>query len=114
MRADNETTSVRPCSIDADIVCVGHTHIPFHLDLGRIQVLNPGSVGQPRDGDPRCAYAVIENGKVEIRRVEYDVDATLQQMRDSGIDEETLDLTERVLRSGGKVSADGKDITLEL
>ena len=101
-------------AIDADIVCVGHTHVPFHLDLGRIQVLNPGSVGQPRDGDPRCAYAVIENGNVEIRRVEYDVDATLQQMRESGIDAEALDLTERVLRSGGKVSVDGKDITLEL
>ncbi|MGV2334911.1 MAG UNVERIFIED_CONTAM: metallophosphoesterase family protein [Planctomycetaceae bacterium] len=49
--------------IDADFVCVGHTHIPMQLRLDSLQVINPGSVGQPRDGDPRAAYAIIEKGK---------------------------------------------------
>ncbi len=89
-------------TIDADFVCVGHTHVQFHLDLGRTQVINPGSVGQPRDGDPRCAYAVIDNGKVEFRRVEYDVDATLRQMRESGINGDALEMAESVLRTGGR------------
>ncbi len=89
--------------ITADYVLVGHTHIPFKLSLERTTVINPGSVGQPRDGDPRCAYAIIENGKVELRRVKYDIDATLLHMRESGIDPDTLDLAESVLRSGGRI-----------
>lgn len=95
-------------SIDADFVCVGHTHVPFHLELERTQVVNPGSVGQPRDGDPRCAYAVIEDGVVSLRRVEYDIDATLRQMIEVGVDAETVRLTEQVLRTGGQLN-DGAD-----
>jgi diadenosine tetraphosphatase ApaH/serine/threonine PP2A family protein phosphatase len=91
-------------SIEADFVCVGHSHVPFHLDLGRVQVINPGSVGQPRDGDPRCSYAVIENGRVEIRRVKYDIDATLRQMRASGVEGDVLAQAERTLRTGSALS----------
>jgi putative phosphoesterase len=91
-------------TIDADIVCVGHTHIPFHLDLGRLHVLNPGSVGQPRDGDPRCSYALIDNGTIHIRRVEYDIGATLDQMRSCGMDADTMELAETVLRTGGRIN----------
>lgn len=106
-------------SVEADFVCVGHTHIPFHLDLGRVQVINPGSVGQPRDGDPRCSYAVIENGRVQIRRQDYDIDATLRHMQQSGIAPEAVELTETVLRTGGRVTGPKKDklealFTLEL
>lgn len=91
--------------IDADFVCVGHTHLPLHLELGRRQLINPGSVGQPRDGDPRCAYVIIDNGKVHFRRVEYDVEAAVRHLRASGIDEESCELAVAVLRTGGK-SAD--------
>jgi diadenosine tetraphosphatase ApaH/serine/threonine PP2A family protein phosphatase len=111
---DAEAWLERLQAVDADFVCVGHTHVPFHLDMGRLQVVNPGSVGQPRDGDPRCAYAIIENGKVAIRRVEYDVDATLRQMKESGLGPEALELNEAILRTGGKISSDGLDFTLEL
>ncbi len=99
---DAEAWKSRLDAVDADFLCVGHTHVPFHLDLGRIQVVNPGSVGQPRDGDPRCSYAIIENGKVEIRRVVYDIDATIKHMRDSGVSGEPLELAESILRTGGK------------
>ena len=87
--------------LDADFVCVGHTHIPMHLKLDRMQVVNPGSVGQPRDGDPRAAYAVIENGRVEFRRVPYNIDRTIQQMREAGIDEDAVAIADSVLRRGG-------------
>jgi putative phosphoesterase len=99
---DPDAWRTRLESIDADWVCVGHTHVPFHLDLGHVQVVNPGSVGQPRDGDPRCAYAVIENGKIEFRRAEYDIDATLRQMRSSGVADWALEMAESVLRTGGR------------
>jgi len=99
---DADAWSARLEATDADIVCVGHTHIPFHLDLGRVQVVNPGSVGQPRDGDPRCSYAVIENGSVQFRRVDYDIDATLRQMQEAGIEADAIELAESVLRTGGR------------
>jgi putative phosphoesterase len=89
--------------IDADILCVGHSHIQFHLEFGNVQVLNPGSVGQPRDGDPRCAYAVIEDGKVQLRRVEYDIDATVAHLRQSGINGSVLEMAESALRTGGRL-----------
>lgn len=105
LTGDAATWESRLRSVDADFVCVGHTHVPFHLDLGRVQVVNPGSVGQPRDGDPRCSYAIIEDGRVELRRAEYDVEAALRQMREAGLDGEALEMAEHTLRSGGAPSA---------
>jgi len=89
--------------IDADILCVGHSHIQFHLEFNGVQVLNPGSVGQPRDGDPRCAYAVVEDGKVQLRRVTYDIDAAIAHLRKSGIDGPVLEIAESALRTGGRL-----------
>jgi putative phosphoesterase len=99
---DPEGWKSRLNGTEADIVLVGHTHIPYQLDLDSgVSVVNPGSVGQPRDGDPRCAYAVIDNGKVELRRVKYDIDATLKHLRASGVAGDALELAETTLRSGG-------------
>ncbi len=49
--------------------------------------INPGSVGQPRDQDPRAAYAVIDtdNGSIRFNRVEYDIQETQRQMREAGL-----------------------------
>ena len=90
---------------EADFVLVGHTHVPFCLELNGVKVVNPGSVGQPRDGDPRCAYAIIDDGKVHLCRVEYDIDATLRHLREAGIVGEILEIAEATLRSGGLVPA---------
>ena len=68
---DVEFWSRRLRNVDADVVCVGHTHLPYVLEVGDKLVINPGSVGLPRDGDPRASYAVIENYKVDVKRVEY-------------------------------------------
>lgn len=106
LREDKAAWEARLKGIDADFVLVGHTHIPFTMQLDGPMVVNPGSIGQPRDGDPRAAYAIIENGKVEIRRVKYDIDATLKHMLDSGVDSDTLELAEMVLRSGGQFDKD--------
>ena len=103
LAADPQAWASRVEAVDADIICVGHTHQQFLVDLGRKRVVNPGSVGQPRDGDPRCAYAIIEDGHIEFRRVEYDIQATVDQMRRSGLQPTLIELSEHVLRSGGHV-----------
>lgn len=103
--ADRSGWQAQVKGLDADIICVGHSHIQFHLEFERIQVLNPGSVGQPRDGDPRCAYAIVEDGKVHLRRVDYDIDATVEHLRKSGIAADILEMAEATLRSGGRLPA---------
>lgn len=76
---------------DADIVAMGHTHVPF-LWLGKDGIiLNPGSVGQPRDGDRRASFAIIniedDVPVVEHHRVEYDIDSAAKKILDAGLPE---------------------------
>ena len=62
----------------------GHTHLPFaRRSSGGIELVNPGSVGMPFDGDTRAAWAVIHpDGKLEHRRVAYDSDRTAAASRE--------------------------------
>jgi diadenosine tetraphosphatase ApaH/serine/threonine PP2A family protein phosphatase len=91
------------------LVLVGHSHIPIALRLSDGEalagglakggselelsegrwLLNPGSVGQPRDGDPRAAYLLIdlEARKARYRRVPYDIAATQAEIREAGLPE---------------------------
>jgi len=52
---------------------LGHTHRPFIRKIDGTLVVNPGSVGRPKDGDPRAAYAVWQNGAFSLRRIAYDI-----------------------------------------
>jgi putative phosphoesterase len=66
-------------------VIFGHTHLPFRRAVAGIELVNPGSVGLPFDGDPRAAYALVhEDGTVEHRRVAYDHAATAARLRELG------------------------------
>ncbi|HXL23605.1 MAG TPA: metallophosphoesterase family protein [Candidatus Dormibacteraeota bacterium] len=55
----------------------------LRINSGRRYLLNPGSIGQPRDGDPRAAFAIadLENNTVEFWRVQYDISAVQERMR---------------------------------
>lgn len=94
--------------VDVDFVCVGHTHVPMDLQLDGCRVLNPGSVGQPRDGDWRASYAIIEDGEVTFHRVEYDVEETIRDMQTAGVSEEIVEKASLVLKSGGNPHHAGK------
>lgn len=84
-----------------NILFVGHTHLPCELRLGATLVVNPGSVGQPKDGDPRAAYAVMENGKVSLRRVAYDIEETIRGYQQTPFSPEQVAALGMVLRTGG-------------
>jgi putative phosphoesterase len=98
---DPEFWAPRLQNVEADVICVGHTHQPYVIEVGDKLVVNPGSVGQPRDGDPRACCAVIENFKVDLRRFEYPVEDTLAAIRASALPAEAQDLLADVLRTGG-------------
>lgn len=60
----------------ADLNIFAHTHVPFHRNIDGVHFINVGSVGNPRDGDPRASCVILEiDGRVNVRilRVEYDV-----------------------------------------
>ncbi len=83
----------------------GHTHVPvvferqgrvvrtsftiFNTTLGRKCFVNTGSVGQPRDGDPRASYVIYDPTarRIELRRVEYDIAATQRKIMAAGLPE---------------------------
>jgi diadenosine tetraphosphatase ApaH/serine/threonine PP2A family protein phosphatase len=90
------------------LVLVGHSHVALKIQLqgdelnggpaaagtdlalaGSRSILNPGSVGQPRDGDPRAAYLLLDLGArtARFRRVEYDIERTQAQMAEAGLPE---------------------------
>jgi predicted phosphodiesterase len=95
-------------AVENQLVCVGHSHIPLAIwfDGETIEggvaeggteveleekrwLLNPGSVGQPRDGDPRSAWLLLDldAGRASFRRVEYPVEETQREIRDRGLPE---------------------------
>lgn len=74
-----------------DILIVGHSHFPFirKVKSGEGLVLNPGSVGQPRDGNPKASYSILRPGRreAEIVRLKYDVGTCAGKIRGSGLPE---------------------------
>ena len=74
---------------------MGHTHLPFYIDYKEKNkgiVINPGSVGQPRDKDPRASYCIIEYDEdekitVTIKRVDYDIEKVSEKIRKAGLPE---------------------------
>jgi predicted phosphodiesterase len=105
---DVEAIQAAFSSSEAPIVLIGHSHIPIvarlaeddlraahapegtegELEGGRL-LLNPGSVGQPRDGDPRAAWLLLDlgQGRAHFRRVEYPVEQTQDEIREAGLPE---------------------------
>jgi protein phosphatase len=82
---ENEKLEKLTSGLAQDYLVVGHTHKPMVLRAPNITILNPGSVGQPRDNDPRasCMAFDTESKKAEIIRLNYDIDTTCEKIRDS-------------------------------
>jgi predicted phosphodiesterase len=96
---------------DADILCFGHTHKPYHRALAETidgktrarHAINIGSVGKPKDKDPRGGYVILhinENSsvldpqsiQVEFIRFEYDIEKAARAVEDSPLPNEYADM----------------------
>jgi predicted phosphodiesterase len=79
----HDSDAERLMGVEARRVVFGHTHLQFtRTGPGGVELVNPGSVGSPLDGDRRSAYAVVEDdGSVELRRIEYDWQAVAREVR---------------------------------
>jgi len=67
----------------SDILVLGHTHIQFKKEFEEGIIINPGSVGQPRDKDPASAIAILDTDtkRVELKRTGYDIEKVIEDMR---------------------------------
>jgi len=90
-----------------DFLFLGHTHIPMELKIGKTTVINPGSVGQPKNQDPRASYVIWENGRTSFHAVEYDIERTIQAYRGLGMEAYIATRLFEVLRNGGKTPQSG-------
>ena len=72
---------------EEDALVLGHTHVQGHERFDEGVVMNPGSVGQPRDGDPRAAYAVLDLDDLTVteHRVEYDIDRVREAVAETDL-----------------------------
>jgi putative phosphoesterase len=95
--ADADAALSRLRLASREILAVGHTHRPLHLKAGDGWLLNPGSVGQPRDYDPRASYAVLDlgTGGVEHRRAGYDVAAMQARLEQQDWDANVVGILSR-------------------
>lgn len=82
--------------IDIDVLFLGHTHIPFHGERDKRIFCNPGSVGQPRDGDSRASYVLFDMKSLKpiFQRVVYDPEQTIAGIKKHDL---SMELAERLL-----------------
>ncbi|QLH83754.1 metallophosphoesterase family protein [Halosimplex pelagicum] len=82
-----EFPELRPYLDDYEGAIIGHTHIQHEATIDNRLIFNPGSVGQPRDKDPRAAYAVLDTDEptVSLHRVEYDIDSVISRVEAAGL-----------------------------
>jgi putative phosphoesterase len=74
---------------ECDIIAMGHTHFPFSFTTNKGVLFNPGSVGQPRDGDPRSSFAILEleGGAPVVQhiRTDYDITGASRKIYEAGL-----------------------------
>lgn len=84
-----------------DVVCVGHTHLAWRREVDGVHFVNTGSVGRPKDGDPRAGYVLLDvtadGVNAEFVRVEYDVERAASAILESALPRDFAEF----LRTGG-------------
>jgi protein phosphatase len=98
--ADPTSWAAEVAGLEADIVLTGHTHLPFLMNLAGRQILNPGSVGQPKHGFPMACYALWDNGRLALQSTRYPVEDTVRKVQALQVPLEIRSQLAAVLRSG--------------
>lgn len=104
---ESPTWSREAEAVDADVILVGHTHLPFVKQVGSRTIVNPGSLGQPKHGDPRGSYAVWHDGAVTLHTVPYPVERTLEKLRRLPLAADVMDDLAHLLKTGHPPSGAG-------
>lgn len=84
----------------ADVLLVGHSHVPFIRRVQDKTIVNPGSIGQPRSGDAQASYAIWDDGFLELRSLVYPVETTVAKLARLNFPRGVEDALTTILRSG--------------
>lgn len=98
--------------VQADVLVVGHTHMPFVRMIGKKMILNPGSLGQPKTGRALACYAVWEDGEISLKEYEYPIADTVDGIRSMPISQDVQDGLIAVLRTGALPSRQHSSATV--
>ncbi len=98
--ASDSTLRAEMQDIDADVILVGHTHVPAMRRIGDVHWVNPGSLGQPCHGLPSATYAVWDDGHLQIHHIDYDPQPTIHKLGLIGVDPEIQARLAEVLQNG--------------
>lgn len=79
-------------TLNWDIIFLGHTHYPMVKEVGSVKIVNPGSCGQPRDGDLRASAVIYDSKKEQVFfiRENYNTQLTVEEARSAGVDPEVI------------------------
>ena len=83
-----------------NVLLVGHTHLPGMRKVGDTYIVNPGSLGQPRNGIPDATYAVWRDGELQIHHLHYDHDTTQRKLMMLPLDPDVVDRLQEILETG--------------
>ncbi len=97
---DSPLWDVELARASADVLLVGHTHLPFCRRSHNRMVANPGSVGQPKHGAARACYVLWEDGELRHESAEYPVEDTVEKIEALPLSPEVRADLNRVLRTG--------------
>ena len=86
--------------LQADIVLTGHTHLPFTMNLEKLRIVNPGSVGQPKHGAPMACYAIWDDGRLILQSCRYPAEETVKKILSLPVPMEIRSQLAAVLLSG--------------
>lgn len=98
--ADSPQWVVEAQNVNADVILVGHTHVPALRTIDSCVVANPGSLGQPKTGKPEARYAIWEDGKLELKSCPYPFETTAAKIQALPIDTRFQDELSSILRTG--------------
>jgi putative phosphoesterase len=96
LKEDSKEAEEVMADFEADILVCGHTHKPYCKMYGDKMLVNAGSAGKPKTGNPKANYVVIdlksENTNVEIHEVEYDFEQTAKAIEENGLPQAFADI----------------------
>jgi putative phosphoesterase len=99
-RQDDLESELDRLSPRPDVLLVGHTHLPGMRKVGDTHIVNPGSLGQPRNGIPDATYAVWRDGELQIHHLHYDHDTTQRKLMMLPLDPDVVDRLQEILETG--------------
>lgn len=90
-------------SVSADVLLVGHTHLPFVREGRGRTIANPGSLGQPKNGSPEGCYAIWDGTRIELKSFPYAYEKTIARLAGLNLGLDITNDLATVLRTGGRL-----------